>query len=77
MTDGPAEASVWPRPRLHFAPRTGWMNDPNGLIVLDDQYHLYFQHNPGAPHPSTLPPFPTSHSLQQKGLLQVNETYLP
>jgi fructan beta-fructosidase len=35
------------RPRLHFAPRAGWMNDPNGLIRVDDAWHLFFQYEPG------------------------------
>ncbi|WP_435744684.1 glycoside hydrolase family 32 protein [Microbacterium sp. PMB16] len=33
-------------PRLHFAPRNNWMNDPNGLVFHDGLYHLYFQYNP-------------------------------
>ncbi|CAH0220465.1 Levanase [Microbacterium oxydans] len=35
-----------PRPRMHFAPRNNWMNDPNGLVFHDGLYHLYFQCNP-------------------------------
>lgn len=34
------------RPSLHFTPRTGWMNDPNGLVYAEGYYHLYFQYNP-------------------------------
>lgn len=30
----------------HFAPATGWMNDPNGLIDVDGVHHLFFQHDP-------------------------------
>ena len=38
---------VYPfRPRLHFAPERGWMNDPNGLVYADGVYHLFFQWNP-------------------------------
>lgn len=34
------------RPLFHFAPRAGWMNDPNGMIRVDGAYHLFFQHDP-------------------------------
>ena len=34
------------RPKLHFAPQEGWINDPNGLIYDGAQYHLFAQHNP-------------------------------
>lgn len=34
------------RPRYHFAPQSGWINDPNGLIRIDGVYHLFYQANP-------------------------------
>lgn len=34
------------RPIYHHTPLYGWMNDANGLVYKDGEYHLYFQYNP-------------------------------
>lgn len=34
------------RPRFHFTPYRGWMNDPAGLTYYNDKYHMFYQHVP-------------------------------
>jgi fructan beta-fructosidase len=34
------------QPKLHFFAPPNWINDPNGPIFLNGQYHLFFQTNP-------------------------------
>lgn len=39
-------APVNNRPVYHYSQPENWSNDPNGMIYLDGEYHLFFQHNP-------------------------------
>jgi fructan beta-fructosidase len=34
------------RPQFHFSSKRGWLNDANGMIFYQGQYHLYYQHDP-------------------------------
>lgn len=36
------------RPQFHYSPPQSWMNDPNGLVYYEGEYHFFFQHNPNA-----------------------------
>jgi beta-fructofuranosidase len=34
------------RPQFHLLPAKNWMNDPNGPIFWNGQYHMFYQYNP-------------------------------
>lgn len=46
ITENAEKKSSSCRPKIHFTPDYGWINDPNGLVYYNGQYHLYFQYNP-------------------------------
>ena len=34
------------RPQFHFSPDSMWMNDPNGMVYYEGEYHLFYQYHP-------------------------------
>ena len=34
------------RQHIHFTPKIGWINDPNGMVWHNGEWHLFFQYNP-------------------------------
>jgi len=34
------------RPQFHSTPEKNWMNDPNGMVFYEGEWHLFYQYNP-------------------------------
>ncbi len=45
-TDVPVQYAEQYRPQVHFSPPFGWMNDPNGMVFFEGEYHLFYQYYP-------------------------------
>ena len=48
------------RPQFHFSPDSMWMNDPNGMVYYEGEYHLFYQHHP---HSNVWGPMHWGHAI--------------
>ena len=46
---GASAAADLHRQKLHVQPPVGWLNDPNGLCQIGDEYHVFYQYGPFDP----------------------------
>ena len=56
-------------PKINYAAPIGWINDPNGVSVKDDYYHLFYQHYP---YDACHGPMHWGHARTKDGLVWEN-----
>jgi len=66
------------RPQFHFTSKKNWINDPNGMVYYDGEYHLFFEHNPSGLG-ATLGKMSWGHAISKDMVhwKQVQHTILP
>jgi len=50
------------RPQFHFSPEKNWMNDPNGMVYYQGEYHLFYQYHP---HSALWGPMHWGHAISK------------
>jgi fructan beta-fructosidase len=40
------------RPQYHVTPESNWLNDPNGMVYYEGEYHLFYQYYPHGKFPT-------------------------
>ncbi|WP_328805562.1 glycoside hydrolase family 32 protein [Paenibacillus apii] len=50
------------RPQFHYSPAANWLNDPNGMVWYEGEYHLFYQYHP---HSSVWGPMHWGHAVSK------------
>ncbi|MFD1775872.1 glycoside hydrolase family 32 protein [Paenibacillus rhizophilus] len=50
------------RPQFHYSPEANWLNDPNGMVWYEGEYHLFYQCHP---HSAVWGPMHWGHAVSK------------